>query len=176
MFKNYNENYDTITDFDVHWENSVGTEWVGDYHKASSTIDETWWNEDDPDSSKGSNKSRSDMECPTSTNEQANGLPWVSANNQAPHKVVFNPEPNAADIEDTGPKTSHRSSRLQKALSNICKELFCLDCKLVIRTDCILKCSEPSCTENVCSTLTTHPWKHIDILHLYSTILPAEDL
>jgi hypothetical protein len=164
--ENYDKNYDELTDFDAHWENTIGSEWDDDYHdSASSIVDESGWEELDSKSSDGSNGTRLDTDHPTGSTEQndnasggilsADNTPGASADDNASVDMneVFNTEPIAVGVDDTGPQTSRILLRRRKVPSSVYEEPFCSDCESVIPAGHLLKCSEPSCTEKVSSSM-----------------------
>ena len=55
------------------------------------------------------------------------------------------------------------------------EDLFCSECELIIPTNHLLKCNEPSCTEKVFPTYNA-VLKSVDVFELYSTTLHAKDL
>jgi hypothetical protein len=156
----YGYDYDEPADFDTHWENTIGNEWDDECHEASSIIDESSWEElDMSGSSDESYGGRSDTEHLTGTSER-NDTPESppSADNMHAAPADTNTHADADELSNTVPitvddttlQTSHVSLRRRKAPSDNFEEPFCSDCELIIYSDHLLKCSEPSCTEKVC--------------------------
>jgi len=145
----------------------VGDEWDEDAsHESSSVVDESGWEEYDAALSDGSSVIRSDMAPLADGNEQANSmlgdglsldnvLQASGDDNASEHAdKVFSEEPNVADIDDAGLQISRISLRRRRAPPKIHEDPFCSECELIIHTDHLLKCNEPSCTEKVCFSNT----------------------
>jgi hypothetical protein len=145
----------------------VGGEWNDEQDsEKSSIVDESGWEDYDAALSDGSSVTKSDMELLTGGNEQADttlgdclstdNVPQVSADDNASEHAneVLGEEPKVADIDDAGLQTSRISLRRRRTPAEIHEDPFCSECELIIHTDHLLKCNEPSCTEKVCFSNT----------------------